>query len=391
MLSSEFVEDIFIKFCGLFHAGKIPIQPHDVSVIMNFEMIILEKKSLTSNQGNFLIKILQKYQNFSILGGLDYSIHLENPVWKETFRILDLSKRIFVEKDEENNIWVCLKFPYQLKKHFEEEFQSESNQFSWDNENKIRKIRIYNCNLISVYEFCKKNAFEIDESFIEALAQVEEIWESQENLIPHSSSYGDSVMLFNACAEAAGFFEEKRSKYHNDLLLAKSMGFKLTGKPKNLIEKISASDENHFWIKDFKKYFDLIDQIDGKIAVILDRSSDILGWLKLFSDHAIEYGINPRDIKVCFREEKHSSTGINDWIRENGYGGKVEEGKILIFLQKPAKWLFKDVENVKIVTTTSIYPSPNPIARDFINSHPCVIYLGDIKPSEKKEQKIVEL
>jgi hypothetical protein len=132
-------------------------------------------------------------------------------------------------------------------------------------------------------------------------------------------------------------------------------------------------------------------QIDGKICVILDRTSNTLDWLKNFVSCADESGISRQEIKVCFRENKDSTTGLNDWIKSAGVGGKVESGKILIFEFKPAKWLFKEQQDVKILVTNNLYPSTNQITKDWLNSHPCVIYLGDIKPSEQRGQKIVEL
>ncbi len=86
-----------------------------------------------------------------------------------------------------------------------------------------------------------------------------------------------------------------------------------------------------------------------------------------------------------------SRTGINEWIKLAGVGGKVESGRILIFESRPAKWLFKDQSDVTLLVTNNVFPPTNVITRDWFNSHPCVIYLGDIKPSETKGQKIVEL
>jgi hypothetical protein len=123
----------------------------------------------------------------------------------------------------------------------------------------------------------------------------------------------------------------------------------------------------------------------------LDRTADALSWLQQFVADADLHNISRDDIKVCFRENKDSKSGLNDWIRLAGVGGKVESGKILIFESKPAKWLFKDVNDVKMLVTNNLYPPSYSMTRDFFNSHPCVIYLGDIKPSEQKGQKIVEL
>jgi hypothetical protein len=165
----------------------------------------------------------------------------------------------------------------------------------------------------------------------------------------------------------------------------------LKGNSNTTIEKIAVSSETLFWLKDYKEFFNLINGIDGKIVILLDRAEDRLSWLKNFAQKIDEFYFPRNLVKVCFREEKDETSNLNQWIKENEFGGKVDNGKILIFHQKPAKWLFKDLECVKIVITTSLFPSPNPIVKDFCNSHSCVIYLGDIKPSEKKDQNIVKL
>jgi hypothetical protein len=53
--------------------------------------------------------------------------------------------------------------------------------------------------------------------------------------------------------------------------------------------------------------------------------------------------------------------------------------------------LFKDEQDVKILVTNNIYPPTNTLAKEWFGSHPCVLYLGDTKPTEQRGQKIVEL
>jgi hypothetical protein len=113
--------------------------------------------------------------------------------------------------------------------------------------------------------------------------------------------------------------------------------------------------------------------------------------LTQFINDADTAGIDRNEIKVCFREPKEQDTGINEWIKTNGVGGKVETGRILIFEFKPAKWLFKEKESVKLLVSNNLYPPTNQLTKDWVGSHHCVIYLGDIKPSEQRGQNIVEL
>ena len=372
-----------------------PLQPQDLTAAGSFYSVLIQGKELTQNQANFILKLLAKYQTVALRSSLDYRDLLKDPQWKYPFRILDLSKKIFVEKDSDGSVWVCAKFPYQLKKEFDTEFEEQKSPVSktvWDAERKLRKLYIYDANLIQLYEFAQRHNFEIDDTFMIALGEVEEIWQTQDEILPHSTVLSDMVLLENSSPETFEWWKTNYcGNYQIDLLTAKSMGFPYNGKPTNMVEKIAASSSNSFWIKTNSDLFQLYKSINGKAAVVLDRTANTLEWLQSFINDADNAGIPRSDIKVCFREPKDQNRGLNDWIKENDVGGKVEDGKILIFEFKPAKWLFKEQEHVTMLVSNNLYPSTNQITKDWFATHPLVIYLGDIKPSEQRGQKIVEL
>jgi hypothetical protein len=394
MISSGFIEDIFIEFSKLVDHRAIAVQRQDISIIQSFTINILSDNQLTENQGRFILKLLHKYRNLCQIAGFDYLDSLDSPVWKNNFRTIDYTKKIFVELDETGKIFICAKFPYQLKKQVDEEICGEkiSSYQTWDPERKIRKFQAEDFNVIQIYEFVKNNNFEIDESFLDLVAQVEEIWADQEKISPYSTIQDGQVVLHNTTADAADFWNtNKNNNLINDLLLAKDMGFLLAKNPENPIEKIASSDTNSFWLNSNREFLEICKQVDGKICIVLDRVGRTLEWLDAFTKELDLVGIPRREIKVCFRADKTENPELNEWIRSNGFGGKVNEGKILIFNHKPAKWLFKESTSVKILASNNLYPSTNQISRDWFSSHPCVIYLGDIKPSQNKEQKIVNL
>ena len=394
MLSLEFAEDIFLEFYKLVAQQKISIQGQDFSPISSFHEKIINDSELTKNQANFLIKLLEKYKTMASVAGLDYRAQLDNLKWKKLFRVLDLSKKIYVEL-RENKLEICLRFPYQLKKEFEDEIERRENLLVhsfWDQEDRVRRLDFYHYNLIALYEFACKHNFEIDDTFMIALGDVEEIWQNSEDAIPHSEFGTYGVQLKNASDETVEWWQSnKAGSVSKDLLLAKSMGFLYQEKPQNLVEKIAASQENSFWIKTNQEFFELSKSFSGKICVLLDRSSATLPWLQNFVADADSSGVSREEIKVCFRDNKESATGLNDWIKVAGVGGRVETGRILIFESKPAKWLFKSDNDVTLLVTNNIFPPTNTMARDWFMCHPCVIYLGDTKPTETKGQKIVEL
>lgn len=396
MLSSVFAEDIFFHFFMKVITNHITVQHQDYSPIDSFHSKLADGGQITQNQANYILKLLEKYKNVSAAAGFDYRDKLENIKWKQPFRILDLSKKIYVEKTENGKLEICLRFPFQLKKEFDEEINvnlPNSNKIShWDHEDKVRRLNFYDFNLISLYEFAIKHNFEIDESFMNALADTEEIWQNSEDVIPYCEIGQEGVELKNTPSGVQEWWENNfTANISNDLLLAKSMGFLLKDTPKNLTEKIAHCQENSFWIKNYNDFFSVIKNIRGKICIILDRSSNTLSWLQNFVANADKNFISRDDIKVCFRDNKDSNTGINEWIKNAGVGGKVETGRILIFESKPAKWLFKDLDDVKMLVTNNIYPPTNTMTKEWFQSHPCVIYLGETKPTEQRGQRIVEL
>ena len=399
MLKSVFAEDIFSLFTDLVTTGVISVQSQDHAPIISFYTRIFNDDPLTKNQANYVLKILEKYKYVSAAAGLDYQSQLATIQWKQPFRVLDLSKSIYVERSETGQIEICLKFPFQLKNEFDAEIGSGalsgsllSKSSRWDPEEKVRRLNVYDFNLISLYEFANKHNFEIDESFMSVLADVEEIWQNADDVLPYSTAVNNSVFLNNATTDAEEFWNNKAiDSYHNNLLLAKSMGYRLRKIPENLVEKIAVSTENSFWAKDKDQFFSIYKKITGRVCVILDRTSNTLQWLQSFVAEADKHSVSREEIKVCFRDSKDNTSGLNEWIKLAGVGGKVESGRILIFESKPAKWLFKDLQDVTILVTNNLYPPTNTMAKEWFQSHPCVIYLGDIRPSEQRGQKIVEL
>lgn len=390
MSEIRYVEDVFSDFFNI--EQSLLLDDKDRRIIYSFFSNILNGTPLTEKQGRLLITFLKKYRRLALAAGLDYQETLDNPVWKVPFRIIDLSKRLSIEV-KGKKIWLCAKFPFALKEQFEQDIVPP-NKSLWDHDNKVRKVELRDVNLISLIEFAKNNEFEIDDAVFELQSQVEEIWNQEETISKFSKIVDGQVILENASNGTIEYFEKnaKNEKYH-DMFLAKTMGYPLKHSEKNTspIEKISSSTENMFWHPSFSVFFDLYQKVGGKACVILDRNSEILEFLTIFVSKADDAGIPRSDIKVCFREDGAEKLNLNQWIKENEVGGQVGTGKLFIFAQKPAKWLFKDDFSVKIIATNLLYPDPNNMVRDWLTSHPCVLYVGGVRPSTKKEETVVEL
>lgn len=397
MTNIDFVEDIFFKFYHLVLANKVFLQHQDYTAAKNFFEIIRDGRQLTENQGKYLLRILEKYKNLCEVENLSYKNCLLNPIWKNNFRSIDMTKKSWLENDENGKIWVVLKFPYSLKEEFEKEFVSHKN-FShsshWDAERKVRKVPLYSLNLISLFTFLSKNNFEIDESLISAVSTVEEIWNQASELDFHSRIVNGQIQLVNAPHDTSEYWNSHSTGVlYKDMFLAKTMGYplKIEKISDDLFEQVCSSKEKYFWIDDLSKFFEIYKKLEVKVCVLLDRTANQKKFIEKIVNFSDQIGISRKDIKVCFRESGDNKTNFNQWIKDNSLGGKVEEGNIFIFNHKPPKWLFSEDNFIKIIVTNSVYLDSNVLNRDWLRSHPCVIYVGDSKPAISKGEKVVEL
>lgn len=390
--SMLYIEDILVAIAENY-LDKVNVSTQDHLILTSFYNIHNRGDSLTKSQGQLLLKILTKYKLFFSMSGLDYDDALKNPEWKSKFRSLDLTRKVFVDKDTNGRLWIYLKFPYQLKESFEKFSKTVPHLSSvWNHDKKARQVSAYDTNIMALNDFVSENGFQIDESFMELMSSYEEILNQQDTVLPSAIITNNRVVLVNASEETTSWFDEKSTgKIADDLLLAKSMGYVLASKPETIVEHIAASDATDFWIKNPRDFLEMIRGLAGKFALILDRSHTGTAWLKEFTETAESVGFTPDEIKICFRHDKDQGTDFNDWIKEKGYGGKVEDGKIYIFNHKPPKWVFKNPNEIKIICTNNIYPPTDSVTKDWFNNHYCVVYLGEITPSKHKDKKIVSL
>lgn len=397
MIKSNFIEDIFVEFSSLLFLNYTAVSPQEFSAATDFHNLFSNNKQITQNQANFVLKLLNKYRVFMSQHGLDYTAQLNNPQWKNSFRVIDMSKRVSVERDTDGELWIHLKFPFTLKEVFEKEVTPVIKNFSnsrWDADKKVRIIKLYDYNVVEVSNFVEKHNFDVDATFLDVLANVEQIWQNQDQALPYSVIIDNKVHIVNSSTDTDEYWNSHTNSNQNaNLLLAKAMGYPLRidhANPSKL-EVISSSAHSHFWIKEVPDFFEIQKLVNGTVAVMLNRGDNYFEWLKEFIKGADAAGIPRCDIRVCFRMDKNEDKGFNQWVKDQGLGGKVEGGKIFIFQNKPPKWLFSDSVNVTIIATNSLYPVPSSITQSWMSTHPCVCYLGPIKAVNARERKIVEL
>jgi hypothetical protein len=391
-----YIEDIFLKFYEIVFEKSITIDRFDIDPCRNFYRLCIEDKPLTERQGIFMVKILEKYKDSVKDVFFDYSECLALKKFKRDFRIIDNSKKIYLE-EENGQTSICFQFPFSFKDTFDREFgrQLEFPYYSkWDAVKKARTIDLFSVNILTVYDFVEKNQFFIDDSFFSILADLDHALENQDSIIPSSYLINQQIGFISIPEETKHEFLEKNfDTIDQQLFYAKTMGYPclLKENVKDPLSKIISSKSNIFWTPEIDYLFSLYKKLKVKVVIIIDRAQDQIQWLDRFLHKSIENNIPNSKIKICFRENKEDDKGLNKWIKNNNLGGKIEDSDILIFNHKPAKWVFKEDNFVKILVTTMINPSTHAVTKDWLETHPCVIYLTDIRPTIKGNKKIVQL
>ena len=388
-----YIEDLFIAMVDTMEQHRLPMQPHDRSAAYSFYSNISKNTALTEKQGAYVLKILTKYRNVC-KDYFDYEDRLDPPMWKTPFRVIDQTKKVWVETLEGISVpVVAFKFPFGFKDTYDTEFKtSYSNQSVWDKDRKIRLVHLYSVNIMQVYEFVKTHDFEIDQSFLNVVDMIEDIWQNSDKIIPSSSIVDSELILNNASEDAENFWNtNKTGNLSTDLILAKTMGYHFKGNTDTKIKKIASDQSNSFWVKNLKEFIELTSSIDGKICILLDQTADNDSFINELPQTLDMLGCSRKDWRICFRLSNKKDPEFNQWISDNGFGGKISTAKYFIFQHKPHKWLFKKENDVIILATNNLNPSSYTMTRNMLKYHPCVIYIGDHIPTLHRKQKIVEL
>jgi len=399
MSYNTYIEDVFIDLADKLLEGSIITQHLDFSAVTSFYNVITSGKQLTKKQADYLIRLLIKYQTpYEQLTNSDISAVIAAPVWKNSFRTIDYTKSVSIYKDTTGIPYVHLKFPFALKDVFHQEFSNKNEKFPavWDDELRVQKIKLNDVNLIRLHDFVKNNGFEISDEFLDIVSEVEEIWGREEEFSPRSQIVDNTVELVNYTETAKNYFDEHRvNDKVKDLFLARSMGYKLTnGDPKNRFDRLFSSKETNFWFRELPECFSFIQSLDSyPVVLFLDRASSVMEDVGNYISAFRNAGVDENSIRVCFRFSNDEEGGkqFNQWIKSNGLGGPIATGKIFICQHKPPKWMNSPDFSPKILISNSLYPSTSKQTSTFIKHHHTVFYVGNVKPSMNKENKIVEL
>lgn len=394
MTNFQYIDDLYIDFYKGCSAHGLNLNQHEENAAFNFYNLLYNNEPLTIAQSLYVMRILNSHKDY--LENLNIDVKLLSELkFKNPFRVKDNSKKIDVEF-KGKDIWLIVKQPFEFKDKFDKACivvkNPDFHNMVWDSENKIKKYNLDIVNCILVKEFCLHNSYDMSKSFLALVDEVEIIWNNQKKYLKKSKILNDQIILENSSDSAVSYFHSNKTTNINDnLLLAKSLGHPLEKEKKeNLIEKICSSTNRFFYTTDLTKIIEICKLIDGKTCFLINREQiDTLlhDMIELMGQN----NIPKNQIKIGFRTGNQEKPEFNKWVKNNGHGGNIADGKILVFKEKPPKWLIKEPNFVKLYVTTASFAPSSSLIQSWFYNQTCVIFLGPVKPTLIGDRIVDEL
>lgn len=348
-ITSQFTPDI---------EAKIPKK--DVRVLKSLAKSISEPIYITENQSRLILKLLNEYKSIFSLMDDNFKEILDNPVWSKPFRVIDRTKRIFINTDYDKNGEIFIEFAHnaQLRKSLQmlaKDFEGGLKTIS----SKLFKIELTEKNIIILVDELKSRQFEIDQKIMD-FYEIMKKWEFRkecENLI-----FGENLSptIKNNFLEDVGQENLDNETFVNDRRIKFQYFTKKPEKNEENIENlISQRTRPEIFIN--SKDHDLTEVITTlknlkrfPVLVIFDSWNDALCYENIEKlEKSLDFNNVTDHIGIYFRlENQGQGESFNKKISERKYNAVlnkdtlfagVQAGKLPKFFLKDCEWAPKSV------------------------------------------------
>lgn len=373
------------------------IKFHDLQILKNIRDQYLNFKNLTEKQGNLAIFILKKYQ--SILSThLNQNIEpfLLNPVFKNSFRLINQSKTIRIISHDQLKYAIEVKFPYEesIIKLIQQK-KSELNVAVWSNDSKSWIFSLDEASICFLRDLTNNYSFNVDEEFQNYIDQLILIEKNIENIVPMAVLKDQKVKLINVSEHMP---QNISDDFLESIFFAKKHGVLVWDQL--IEEEIKALPYSDFTKSFIKQDSGIMFELDlGKnslkeltpilnyinpILVILGANNSLAkldNMVKFFND----CGINNEEMTVMFRLPSDTDSDFNLYIKNSQLNSKLSKNIKVVFVgdQIPKTVLSSDILFESVLNYN--YYAVHYRTRNFLNGCKNVINILD-----KTKQKIFD-
>ena len=342
-----FIEDLiyFASRSGpyLFSKNPMPVTVtgHDLNILQSLsDQLVYNSNHLTERQGQLALRLLNKYriELRPHISTIDFD--LDNPKWKNPFRVLPKFKRIsIVDKNQ-----IHVEFPYDnelvelLRKRNVE--VHELHKGVWNSELKKWVFSLTERSIEWIGDTLIPREFQADEEFQSLYASIKDVVADIENVLPMLVQTETGFGLKNTHKNIP---QPQTTDLVEALFWAREYG--ITVWDDSIDQRIhnelppvtkvivSISSKKHPWIDSsvhkIDEFTDLI-KFGGPAMVIIPGGSE-LSLIKEWTEFASRVGIDASLLSVMFRlPNEHAE--FNQYVKEAGLNNPVDERTKLVFV-----------------------------------------------------------
>lgn len=354
--------------------STIPVQ--DFKVIRSMANQVMNNIAMTESQSRLVLRLLSRY-SVSLFPELDISKDLAHPKFKQKFRVLDTTKKIFLFDDQ-----IIIKFPYNQK--YNKLINKIPQKAEFDKVKKQYHLPATVPVIDSIMDIFKDKGFEIQDKILELYREIVDIKLNEEEYIPILDK---DLNLKNCDSNLVCYFNSLRSfNPLKDAMLAKRLEIKLddnllkniTFNCSRITKKILSNTSDRFVrisadTTQLSDVFQYLNETNSyPCLMIMEDNSTRLESLKSWYEESCKQGLSSSNISVLFRSD--TDKDFNSFIRENKLNNPADKNKKLIVVKtKIPKFVITMKQEFRCIISLTNF-SVHYTSRKLIDSHPNILY-----------------
>lgn len=313
------------------------------------DQLLYNNNQLTEKQGQLALKILNKYRNEIRTHIPTLDADLDNPKWKNLFRVLPKHKKISIGIHDQpakffNGKCILVEFPYDdnivhtFRTHNSE--IHELHKGGWDANLKQWVFALSEKNIEWLGDTLLSKEFQADDAFLNLYQEIKDVIPNVESYIPMITETDNGYTLVNTHRSVPKI---ETDNLVEALFLAREYGIttwddKIDSRIKSQLHPVtktilSVSNKKHPWVDSnvhsVDVFQDLI-QYGGPALVIIPGGSE-LEMVTVWTEFALRMGIEPEHMSVMFRLPNEQA-GFNQFVKIAKLNNPVDENTRLVFV-----------------------------------------------------------
>jgi hypothetical protein len=371
------------------------LPPRDRSILFSMASQLKKPLALTHRQAELSLKIITEnkplYERIETLDRL-----LEFPIYKYPFRVIDISRRIFLLNKET----IAIKFPFDNS--INKILDKIPGRKIYNINERCHTFKLNESNLSVIINSFKEHHFDIELKLLNWYNEIMDIRSHPENYIPSIDIINnDDIKLLNCNRNIEEYFlANKGNTLSENLFLSKTMGLHQVNSVHTIIDtldisslskKILLTDKNKavvsaYTVPDITEA--LTDLNAFPILIFVEDTDKLIDefnhWISALNNNNIDNS----NISVLFRSDKNVE--FNQIIKNNKLNNHVDQDIKVVFVKhKIPKILYKINFVPKLIISSNIY-YVHYSSQKLVDSHPIILYYTE-QTNKSLDKKIAKL